>query len=100
VRYGRDSEPYIYPESPAKAARKMAPTLTSALTLSTLGHVSKAFLNFACKDVRVQGLDHLLKALQEPELSQTGNGDGAEKKEGSSVAGGRRTRRRGIVTGM
>lgn len=77
----------------------MAPTLASALTLSTLGHVSKAFLNFACKDVRVQGLDHLLNALQEPEAVKTATSvNNAGKVDGAGVASSRRSRRRGIIT--
>lgn len=77
----------------------MAPTLASALTLSTLGHVSKAFLNFACRDVRVQGLEHLLKALQEPDApGLTGRAREAVKEDGRGFSASRRSRRRGIIT--
>jgi hypothetical protein len=80
---------------------RMAPTLLSAVTLSTLGLFSKTFLNYACRDLRVQGLEHLLRALQEPpdvsnrkgRLSEEGFG---EAKEQDAV----RPRRRGIVTSM
>ncbi|GHJ87512.1 hypothetical protein NliqN6_3914 [Naganishia liquefaciens] len=77
----------------------MAPTLASALTLSTLGHVSKAFLNLACKDVRVQGLEHLFRALEEPDASASADRTrevGKSDARRSSAA--KRSRRRGIIT--
>lgn len=85
----------------ARGSPMMAPTLLSAATLSTLGLVSKTFLNFACKDLRVQGLEHLLRALQEP--PDTGKGKGRATEDDSGKVKERdvaRPRRRGIITSM
>lgn len=84
----------------------MAPTLASALTLSSLGWVSKAFLNLACKDLQVEGLEHLLHALREPRspgILDKGKGraiDGGKDLEAASGEDQGRTRRRGVVTSM
>lgn len=90
----------------SKRPGRMAPTLASALTLSSLGWFSKAFLNFACKDVRVQGLEHLLHALREPlapKALDKGKGrqvDWSNDPEATSRLIEGRTRRRGVITSM
>ncbi len=65
----------------------MAPTLSSALTLSTLGLASKAFLRLGCRDFKMEGLEVLMNALKE---DKGGSWKGKGKEEPR--------RRRGIVT--
>lgn len=60
----------------------MAPNLLSALTISTLGLASKAFLNFACKSVNVRGLETLLDALKEEKVVV--KADAKEKAKGKA----------------
>jgi monolysocardiolipin acyltransferase len=74
----------------------LASTLTSSLILSSFGLASKAFLRWGCRDVKVEGLGKLLKALEEEPKSlagSSGSGTGlVDEKEGEEAG------RRGVVT--
>lgn len=71
----------------------LASTLTSSLILSSFGLASKAFLRWGCKDVKVEGLGKLLKALEEEPSGSPGSGTGLiDEKEGEQAG------RRGVVT--
>ena len=83
----------------------MAPTLASALTLSTVNLGFRAWLKFGTRSSSIEGLPILLKALEEGR-GQDIKGKGKESDSGESapvpgnevveVGGGRR--RRGVVT--
>ena len=85
-------------------------SIVSSIICSSFGIVSKAFLNFGCRSVKVEGLETLLLALREPEQSSS-SGRRNESKESllqsidesaeKAVAGGLADDglgRRGIVT--
>jgi hypothetical protein len=48
-----------------------ASSIVSSIICSSFGIVSKAFLNFGCRSVKVEGLETLLTALQEPGQSNS-----------------------------
>ena len=76
----------------------MGRTLSSALTLSTIGLGSKALVKFLTKRFEVRGLPILLDALKEPDLDlswRKGKQRAVEGMDGESLP-----KRRGIVTGM
>ena len=84
----------------------MAPTVVSALTISTIGLVFKAVIRTTSRSFDVRGLPILLDALRggADVGAQLGkDGDGGREKEVSGdpekMIVGRPVRRRGVVTG-
>lgn len=71
----------------------MPKTLSSALTLSTIGLGSKAVVKLLTKKFDVRGLPILLDALKEPDL------DLSWRKGKQRAVDGPPKRRRGVVTG-
>lgn len=71
----------------------MPAKFASSLILSTTAYLGKAFLRFGTKDLRVDGLPILLKALEENPQSQILN---VQKDAQDGLPG--RPRRRGVVT--